>query len=474
MTEKHKNFTIDIGFRKGYDMMRKTVFWVVLNCVLVTMIVLLGWKTVDILKERRLSEFIEDRQTTLVKQGKCKVQTGNIDSTYVLMAIPTDDKGQVAKEVESQLMSYLQAKLGSKKPTGKIKNLLIVSTVDAKTDFKNIQSKEIQAEKYQVDTFSIQEKEKETTNRILLTTDFRPFTLIDLLPNIAGAKNILISKIREQLESNQSNPVSVEQVIEQCKHIDMEKLAFSYSNSQITVAFPDDRYGVKSVTIPMVDFYPVVNSDYLSDADKANYDTYVAEKLIDKKSLRQIALTFDDGPNPNTTPRVLELLKQYGAKGTFFVVGKAVAGNEDLLKQIVAEGHEVANHTWNHPNLTTISADKVRREIQDTQAAIKAVLGKEPTMIRPPYGAVNQSVVDVMGLPSIYWSVDSEDWLSRDKNAIFERIKAQTQPGSIILMHDIHQPTVDALEMVLQFLTSEGYHMVTTTDLLGENLDPCQ
>lgn len=139
---------------------------------------------------------------------------------------------------------------------------------------------------------------------------------------------------------------------------------------------------------------------------------------------------------------------------------------------MVAEGHVVANHTWNHPNLVKIPIEQVKKEIQDTQAAIEAATGIPSTMVRPPYGSVNQSVIDQMGLPSICWSVDSKDWKSRNAKAIFQEVKAHVCPGSIILMHDIHQPTVDSLESVLQYLTAERYSMVTVPELLGTVLDP--
>lgn len=211
----------------------------------------------------------------------------------------------------------------------------------------------------------------------------------------------------------------------------------------------------------------------MTDVDQASLEQYKQElqRIENNKLTHQISLTFDDGPNPSTTPVVLDLLKKYNAKATFFVIGQNIEGNEWILQRMKAEGHEIANHTWSHPNLTKLSPDTIRQEIEKTQVAIEKAVGQRSRLVRPPYGAVNKQVANAMNLPSICWNVDTLDWSSHNPQAILNQVKSNACPGCFILMHDIHKETVKSLDSVLQFLTSQGYSMVTVSESLGTNLN---
>ncbi|HFI0252378.1 TPA: polysaccharide deacetylase family protein [Streptococcus suis] len=451
--------------------MRKLSFWLGVNIVLLVIAIALAFWLVDGLKANQLSQFIEQKQHSLLTNSKGKVQVGNIDTTHVVATFPTDDSGQAIPHVENKMYSYIEKRLGRKKPAGKIKKLVFVSSKDGHTNFNNVKAKEIQAEHYEVANLQIKKIEDQTSERILLTQDNQLFTLGIFLNDLSLAGQIIASKLEENLFNQGKSAEEIEAVLSQFEVLDLNSLTFGYADSQLTLYLPDATFGLESLTLPISDFFQIVQSDYLVESDKVAYNEFMGVKE-DKSHLRQIALTFDDGPNPATTPIVLDLLKKYNAKATFFVLGHAVAGNEAILQRMVAEGHEVANHSWSHPKLTALSSEEVRLEIESTQQAVEAAIGQRPKLVRPPYGAVNQAVVDAMGLPSIYWNVDTEDWLSHDVYAINEKVRMQACPGCIILMHDIHQSTVDSLEPVLQFLTSEGYNLVTTSELLGPNLNP--
>ncbi|HEY4578781.1 MAG TPA: polysaccharide deacetylase family protein, partial [Savagea sp.] len=180
-----------------------------------------------------------------------------------------------------------------------------------------------------------------------------------------------------------------------------------------------------------------------------------------------VALTFDDGPDPYGTPVVLETLEKYKAKGTFFMLGSRVKEYPDLAVRIRDEGHELGNHSWSHPLLTRISADKVAQEINSTVDIIEQTTGQKPTVFRPPYGGFNQTVVDQLkGIPVIMWEVDTNDWKYRSEARLLEEVKKQVHDRSIILMHDIHKTTADGLDAVIQYLKDEDYHFVTTTEML--------
>ena len=184
-----------------------------------------------------------------------------------------------------------------------------------------------------------------------------------------------------------------------------------------------------------------------------------------------IALTFDDGPNPTLTPKLLDLLAARHLKATFFVVGQNAADHPDILKRAVREGHEIANHSWSHPNLGKMSDEAVRREIQKTDDAITAAIGKRPTLLRPPYGSITARqkkwIHEEFGYRIIIWDVDPLDWKRPGPSVVTARILKETKAGSIVLAHDIHPPTIEAMPKTFDQLMEKGFKSVTVTELLG-------
>ena len=172
-----------------------------------------------------------------------------------------------------------------------------------------------------------------------------------------------------------------------------------------------------------------------------------------------IAITFDDGPNPELTPRLLDMLKERGIKATFFVVGKNVEEYPGIVARMAQEGHEVANHSWSHPTLTKLGVESFRKQIENTNQAIAKATGKRPVLMRPPYGATNVSLNkrlnEQFGLKVILWSVDPLDWKYRNSNRVYTSIIQNTRPGSIILAHDIHATTVAAMPATLDALLAK-------------------
>lgn len=181
---------------------------------------------------------------------------------------------------------------------------------------------------------------------------------------------------------------------------------------------------------------------------------------------KKLALTFDDGPGSDT-PRLLDALYKYRAHATFFVVGKNVAPGISTIKRELADGHEIGNHTWGHPNLRKLSGGDIDRQVQDTQAAVRqASGGYTPRLIRPPYGSIDPYVTThLQGLLPALWTVDTQDWLIRDTNVIYDRIMGGAQQGSVILLHDIHSHSVDAAIRAIRQLRAEGWQLVTVSQL---------
>lgn len=184
-----------------------------------------------------------------------------------------------------------------------------------------------------------------------------------------------------------------------------------------------------------------------------------------------VALTFDDGPSARQTPRLLDILEARGIRATFFVVGQRAAAHPTILRRMAAEGHEIANHTWNHGRLPDLSHDAVRRQIHMTNEVIRAAVGEVPVLMRPPYGKttphLNRWLSEDQGLTVILWSVDSQDWKYRDPERVQREIVARTKPGAIILAHDIHPTTVAAMPATLDKLTAAGFQFVTVSELIA-------
>ncbi|MBS4202390.1 polysaccharide deacetylase family protein [Bacillus sp. FJAT-49732] len=187
------------------------------------------------------------------------------------------------------------------------------------------------------------------------------------------------------------------------------------------------------------------------------------------KDGKYVALTFDDGPSKKVTPQVLQVLKEHNAKATFFMLGTQVDYYPDLALEIAEEGHEIGNHSKSHPNLRNMGIQQIKEELDYTTNKIKEATGITPKLIRPPYGSYNDSVIKYAKDHDdsiILWSVDSLDWKSRNAKAVNDVVQKEITNGAIVLMHDIHQETADALPQLLTALESEGYQFVTVSQLL--------
>lgn len=189
-----------------------------------------------------------------------------------------------------------------------------------------------------------------------------------------------------------------------------------------------------------------------------------------------IAMTFDDGPSGPNTPRLLDLAAKKHIKLTFFLIGENAARYPQLVQRELAEGHQVGNHSYTHPDLAKMSDAAVQSEIQKTQDAIINAAGYRPILMRPPYGALTARqrlwVANQFGFKIILWDVDPLDWKNPGPSVVAQRIIAATRPGSIILSHDIHSGTVDAMPVVFDTLLAQGFKFVTVSELLAMDKGP--
>ena len=189
-----------------------------------------------------------------------------------------------------------------------------------------------------------------------------------------------------------------------------------------------------------------------------------------------IAMTFDDGPHPSFTPRLLNMLAERNIKATFYVVGKNAREYPALIRRILAEGHEIGNHTWDHKALSSLTPEKVAWELAETDKAVRDASGYQMRTMRPPYGATNirvkQQCYDQFGYPTILWSVDPLDWKRPGASVVSSRIVSGAHNGAIILAHDIHEATVNAMPSAFDTLLSRGFRFVTVSQLLNMDTGP--
>jgi len=185
-----------------------------------------------------------------------------------------------------------------------------------------------------------------------------------------------------------------------------------------------------------------------------------------------VAMTFDDGPHPQNTPRLLDMLRARNIKATFYVIGGNVDRYPHIVRRIVAEGHEIGNHTYTHRKLTSLGDSDVKKEMSRTEDSIVRAAGVKPRTMRPPYGALltrqRSAIFSDFKYPTIMWSVDPNDWKRPGPSVVTSRILNGAHNGAIILAHDLHAPTVDAMPGTFDGLLSKGYQFITVSQLLAQ------
>lgn len=186
---------------------------------------------------------------------------------------------------------------------------------------------------------------------------------------------------------------------------------------------------------------------------------------------RACAVTVDATWGDDKTIALLDLFDKHGLKVTFFLAGHWIKSYPDKVREIASRGHELGNHSWTHPHMSALSRDKVRDELERTQQAIADLVGKRPSVFRPPFGDYTNTVITVAkecGLDTIQWSVDSLDWKDLSAGQIHERVMKRVRPGAIILFHNAGKNSVEALDWIIRDLKTEGYAMLPVSQLLLE------
>ena len=182
--------------------------------------------------------------------------------------------------------------------------------------------------------------------------------------------------------------------------------------------------------------------------------------------IKKIALTFDDGPHPVYTPKLLDGLQKRGVKATFFVTGENAEANPDIIKRMNGDGHVIGNHTYSHIQLTCNNGDTFKKELIRTNEVIKRITDTDVVYVRPPYGSWDKKFEKELNMFPVLWNVDPLDWCTNDADKIARRILKDTEEGDIILMHDYYATSVTAALQVVDALQAEGYTFVTVEEIL--------
>ncbi len=211
----------------------------------------------------------------------------------------------------------------------------------------------------------------------------------------------------------------------------------------------------------------VVNPNELELEQVINNKDKEEPEIVDaQEELKQVALTFDDGPSIYTE-ELLEILKENNATATFFVIGSRIDKYGSVIEKIKNDGHQIGSHGINHEDFTKLKTEELKRILEETKFLLDQY-GVSQTLVRPPYGSINNRVKENIEYPLIMWSLDTRDWEHRDSEKGTQIIIENIEDGSIILMHDLYKSTIDTVKSVLPILKEQGYEFVTVEELLEE------
>lgn len=425
--------------------------------------------------------FIKNQQKLAVEQFKTSeqallktIEQEAIDGQYQQIQVPETDTiflllptngPEIIKDVQADMTALAQQLDEQDGHKGPIKTVL---TATVNEHQQNVQRYNYVQTRYY---WNKRKKEWEDTTHplkeqtLINTLTGHKLTLGDIFTNQQNLLKVNRS-IQEELLAAAKEPKKEVNQILALPTLLASQTDFTLGQTSVTIHYAPDHY-LKDYTINYDQVGRFLNPDFVA----AHYLKETPHETVTPQA-KVVALTFDDGPSDKTTPSILKTLKKKKIPATFFMLGQQAEKFPDIVKQIADDGHELANHSYNHPNLTELSAVDVRQQINQTQAAIYQASGVLPKYVRPPYGSFNYETAVAIGLPLVNWSVDSLDWKTKNSKKINDEIKTTIGADSIILMHDIHQETAAALEKTITDLQKEGYQFVTISDLLQVTANP--
>lgn len=310
-------------------------------------------------------------------------------------------------------------------------------------------------------------------------------TLAELFTDPQHGINQLSERLTEKIKTDTYFPDTIKTEIRQqlTQQVNEETTHYQVSNQEILFQFASSQGTVK-IGLTKNELRRSLKTEYMTPELNQKVAAEIQQEELERqqeeerlKRIREqqaiapvegkvIALTFDDGPDPALTPKILATLAKYNAKATFFILGKNASAYPNLLQQEIAGGHEIGNHSWSHPDLASLPKAAALDQINKTNKAVLDATGYPVQFMRPPYGSIKGLTKDVK-MPIVEWSVDTLDWKTKNSEAVYQEVMRSSGVGSIVLMHDIQPATADALDRILKELTARGYKFVTISELFG-------
>ncbi|MCD7832846.1 MAG: polysaccharide deacetylase family protein [Lachnospiraceae bacterium] len=211
-----------------------------------------------------------------------------------------------------------------------------------------------------------------------------------------------------------------------------------------------------------------VEIDAMSETEAVQGKEVAGETEATQDETRRVALTFDDGPHPVYTVKLLDGLAERGVQATFFVIGENIPGNEEIIARMDQEGHLIGNHTYDHVKITDLSVEDACEQVEKTSALVKEITGKDTEYVRPPFGSWRKDLECSFEMIPVLWDVDPLDWTTCNVSDVVRRVLEAVEPDDIILLHDYYESSVDAALLIVDALTEQGYVFVTVDELILE------
>lgn len=450
-------------------------------------IVLIALHFVEQMQPNAYKKLIDSTLTDVKKTTPDVVyESETTNGQSIILYVPVDSQGHPNETIYNEMVELKE----QQKKQAPIKDRVTILYAKQDTALSNVKIYHVVQDEYRYYQGEYHKNTSKISNT-LVEKDGQILTLWEMMNSAQFESQDFADALKSSIRNSVLDATIKNQLLRLVTKEKLNTFKMVYTPEELRFKMELPNEPPYYVSIDPVAVVPYFNENYIYDSYKERYReaiesakthqlTYQQEfaknlqqKLLQREVGMKVALTFDDGPKAGLTERVLDLLAKYQAKATFYILGRSIAGNEEILKRQVAEGHELGNHSWTHDNLTKISQEQLHHEIHHTQEVIKNITGVTPKTLRAPYGAYNANVAHVANMPLVNWNVDSDDWRQRNVRSNVNTVTSQATSGAIILMHDIHQESVDAVEEIIVRLKQKGYQFVTVTELIGEqNLLP--
>lgn len=436
-----------------------------------------------VIKNKKVKTYVKENYGDLIEINKDGKDIGEPKSKIdydknILVAAHYPSLGN--KEIDSDIENTVKSYIDTFKEENKdydAKELANMKTLHIDYETSGYKDK-VNSIKFKIDENNKDERIKTTVYRL---DDAKKLSLNDFL--IDESLPYISSQAIGQFASIDSTKKLMEDkdIVNSLKNDIKNYINFMVDDKGVELVLPQISKE-ESVFIAMddIEMYMKVDPKDFTELSKEEIDEKIANAERGHKirpgldpNKPMVALTYDDGPSANATAAILDKLREHNSAATFFVLGQNASIHKDLIKRMADEGHEIGNHSYSHKQLTKLSVEGLNKEVNDTQKIISDIVGYEPALLRPTYGAINDTVKNHVPMPLMLWSIDTLDWKYRNADRVTSSILNNVKDGDIVLMHDLYDSTKDASLRVIPELVNKGYQLVTLSEmyeLKGEEL----